>query len=189
MKKILGIILTFFVLTACSKKQNSLDDYESHILKFPKSKINAKNGEFSMSLPQGWHINQDLIESDTMLYMLQAISNETNFVCLVIYKMNVIYGDIDTEFEEYIYRMTNQASNVKLLEKATIKISNITAKTALLRYEHNGMVAKEEIDIFIPFNKGQYYSIGLISDRNDKIGDNFGMMLECAKSFQLKKEL
>ena len=74
-----------------------------------------------------------------------------------------------------------------LLNKTEIKVGNTQAKAAHLTFEHGGKITQEEINIFIPVNETQYYSIGMVCDKNENIQDNFGMMLECAKSFKLKK--
>jgi hypothetical protein len=91
------------------------------------------------------------------------------------------------EFEFLIKQMTERSNNVTLVEMSEMKIGNRTAKTALLTYEHNGKVIQEEIDFFIPINDKQYYYLGMVSDKNEDIKNNFGMMIECVKSFKIIK--
>jgi hypothetical protein len=187
MKKTLGILLMLFVLIACGEKQKSLADYEAYKVKVARKNFNANNGEYSILLPEDWDVNEDPIVSDTLLYVMETGSSNTSLVAMGIMKMNVIYGNIDDEFDNVIKEMTTRASNVKLVEKSHLKIGNKMAQAALLTYEFDGKIIQEEIDIFIPINDAQYYSIGLICDKNKKTEHHFGMMIDCAKTFELNK--
>lgn len=187
MKNTLSILLMLFVLISCGKSQTSIAGYESNIVKFAKSEFKSNNGEFSMLLPKGWFFNEDPVDSDTVLYVLEAGSKDRSFVALGVMKMNIISGNIESEFDYVIKQMTDRAHNIALVEMSEMKIGNKTAKTALLTYEHDGKITQEEIDFFIPLNDTQYYYIGLVSDKNENIKNNFGMMIECAKSFKLMK--
>lgn len=187
MKKTLSILIMLFVFIACGKSQKSIADYESNKVKFAKSEFNSNNGDFSMLLPKNWFHNEDPIDSDTVLYVLESSSKDSNFVAIGVMKMNVITGNIDKEFEHLIKQMTDRSNNVALVEMSEMKIGNKTAKTALLTYEHDGKITQEEIDFFIPISDTQYYYLGLVSDKNENIENNFGMMIECVKSFKLMK--
>lgn len=187
MKKTLGILLMLFVLIACGEEQKSLADYEAYQVKIARKNFIANNGEYSILLPHDWKVNEDPIVSDTVLYVMETGSSDTTLVAMGIMKMNVIYGNIDEEFDKFIKEMTNRASNVKLVEKSNLKIGNKLAQTALLTYEHEGKIIQEEIDIFVPINDTQYYNIGLVCDKNEKTQHHFGMMIGCAKTFKLNK--
>lgn len=188
MKKILGILLIVFVLIACGEIQNSIDNYEAYKVEFAKSEFKSNNGEFSMLLPTGWYTNEDSVESDTVLYVLETGSTDINdIVAMTVFKLNVIYGSIDSEFDSLVKQTTHLWSNVKLVEKSTIEIGDISAKTALFTFERDKKITQEEVDIFIPINKNQYYYMGLVSDKNENTKKNMAMMLECAKSFKLNK--
>lgn len=176
-----------FVLIACGRSQKSIADYESNKVKFAKSEFNSNNGDFSMLLPKNWFHNEDPIDSDTVLYVLESGSTDTNFVAIGVMKMNIISGNIEQEFENLIKQITDRSNNIALVEMSEMKIGNKTAKTALLTYEHDGKITQEEIVFFIPINDTQYYYLGLVSDKDENVENNFGMMLECAKSFYLKK--
>ena len=187
MKKTLGILIMLFVLIACGENRKSIADYESNKVKFAKSQFNSNNGEFSILLPNNWFHNEDPIDSDTVLYVLESGSKDSNFVAIGVMKMNIISGNIETEFEHLIKQMTDRANNVKVVEKSEMKIGNKTAKTALLTYEHNGKITQEELDFFIPINDTQYYYLGGVSEKNENIENNFGMIIHCVKSFKLNK--
>jgi hypothetical protein len=187
MKKTLNILLMLLVHIACDKSKKSIADYESNIVKFAKSEFKSNNGDFSMVLPKNWFHNEDPIDSDTILYVLESGSKDSNFVAIGVMKMNIISGNIETEFKHLIKQMTKRANNIALVEMSEIKIGNNTAKTALLTYEYDGKITQEEIDCFIPINDTQYYYLGLLSDKNENLENNFGMMIECAKSFKLMR--
>lgn len=71
-----------FILIACGKNQKNIADYESNIMKFAKSQFNSNNGEFSILLPKNWFQNEDQIDSDTVLYILESGSKDSNFLPL-----------------------------------------------------------------------------------------------------------
>lgn len=187
MKKELGILLMLFVLIACGERQKSLADYEACQVKIARKNFTANNGEYSILLPHDWKVNEDPIVSDTVLYVMDTGSSDTTFVAMGIMKMNVIYGNIDNEFDKLIKEMTTRTTNVKLVEKSQLKIGDIMAQTSLLTYKHEGKINQEEIDIFLPINDTQYYYIALICDKNEKTQQHFGMMIGCAKTFKLNK--
>ncbi len=187
MKKTLEILLMLFVLIACGEKQKSLANYEAYQVKIARKNFTANNGEYSILLPHDWKVNEDPIVSDTVLYVMETVSSDTTLVAMGIMKMNVIYGNIDNEFDKLIKEMTTRASNVKLVEKSQLKIGDKVAQTALLTYDHDGKIIQEEIDIFIPINDTQYYNIGLVCDKNEKTEHHFGMMIGCARTFKLNK--
>ena len=181
------LLILLFVVFACVEEQKSLADYEACQVKIARNNFTANNGEFSISLPHDWKVNEDPIESDTVLYILETGSSNTSLEAMVVAKMNVIYGNIDDEFDKLIKKMINRVSNLKLVEKSHLKIGDKMAQTALLTYEDDGKITQEEIDIFIPINDTQYYTIGLVCDKNDETEHNFGMMFGCAKTFKLNK--
>lgn len=187
MKNILGILIMLFVLIACGENQKSIADYESYKVKFAKEKFYSNNGEFSILLPKNWFHNEDSIDSDTVLYTLESGSKDSNFVAMGVMKMNIITTNIETEFEYLIKQITDRANNVTIVEKSEMKFGNKTAKTALLTYEHNEKITQEELDFFIPINDTQYYYLGGVSDKNENIENNFGMIIYCVKSFKLNK--
>ena len=84
-------------------------------------------------------------------------------------------------------KINYEAEDVEIIEKSTLEIGDKEAETVLMAYKLNGEVVQEEIDIFIPINDTQYYSINLVCDKNEKSEHNFGMMIGCAKSFKLNK--
>lgn len=175
------------VLISCSEGQSTLSDYESYQVKIAKKKFTSNNGEFSISLPHDWYVNEDPIVSDTVLYIMESSSTSHEILGIGIAKMNLIFNNIDNEFDEVIKKVTTQASNVKLVEKSQLKIKERTARTALLSYEQDGSIIQEEIYVFIPINDSQYYHIGLVCDKNEKSEHNFGMMIGCVKSFNLEE--
>lgn len=189
MKNRLSILLVLFVLIGCGKSQSRIVDYESTIVKFAKKEFKSNNGDFSIVLPKNWFHNEDPIVSDTVLYVLESGSKDKELVALNVMKMNIVSGNIEKEFNHLINQMTNRISNVELIEKSEMKVGSLTAKTAHLTYQYNGKITQEEIDFFIPINDNQYYYIGLVCDKNENTKNNFGMMIECVKSFRLIKKL
>lgn len=192
MKKIFSIAFVLLVLFSCGKSQKSIDDYKLIKVKFAKKKFLAKNGEFSILLPKDWSRSEDTVNSDTLLYTLESGPNSLKadeLSAIVIYKMNLTKGNISNEFDLNIDEYLKKISNSKLIGKSKIKIGEIEARTAQIAFTKDDKIIQEEIDIFIPINKNQYYYIGLVSNKNEKIDDNFGMMLECAQSFKLNKSI
>ncbi len=189
MKKTLGILLILLVLIACGDQQMGITDYETNKVKFEKLIFNSNNGEFSMTLPKNWFYNEETIDSNKALYLLEAGSKDSNLMAINVVKMNTISGNIDNEFDQLINQMTKRANNIKVIEKSQMKIGNKTSKIALLKYENNGKISQEEIDFFIPINDKQFYYLSLVSNYNENIENNFGMMIECAKTFKLIKKL
>lgn len=187
MKNVLTIVIVLLVLVSCGKAQNSISDYESNKVKFAKTIFTSNNNEFTISLPKEWQVNEDPVHSDTLLYVLETGDPGKDFVVFVVYKMNVISGSIDTEFDHMIKRMTDTYYNVHLIEKSEININQVPVHAVLLRHELDNGPAQDEIDIFYPISENQYYYFGMISDINESTLDNMSMMIECAKSFRLKK--
>lgn len=188
MRKTMSVLLMLFILISCGKSQLSISDYESNKVKFAKSKLTSNNGEFSISIPKGWSHNEDSMKSATVLYTLEVGGGkEKTFTAFGVMKMNLISGSMDKEFAFLIKQMTERSNNVTLVEMSEMKIGNRTAKTALLTYELNGKIIQEEIDFFIPINDTQYYFLGMVTDKNEDIKNNFGMMIECVKSFKIIK--
>lgn len=183
MKKTLGTVILLLSIVACSEKQSGIQDYESRKVKFAKKLFTSNNGEFSMTLPKNWSANEDPVDSDTLLYYMQAGPQDMSFTCLNVSKLSMTSKEIDQLVQQYI----DQYSNVKLVEKSKMKIDNIVAKTVMTTQEQNEQMTHEQIEIFIPISKGQYYSIGMGTEKNDNTERNFAIMLECAKSFKLKK--
>lgn len=185
--KILGALSILFILIACREKQKSVQYYDARMVKFMKQKFTASNGEFSISLPKNWQVKEENNDTDRLLYTLETHSPYSGIVIMSIMKMNIIHGSIDTEFDKICNEAIKKSSNIQLINNSTIEIDNVVAKTKHLKYENDGKVAQEEIDVFIPINDNQYYFIGLISDKDEKIDLNFGMMLDCVQSFKLIK--
>lgn len=138
-----------------------------------------------MTLPAGWHTNQDLAESDTLHYYLEAGSDDGTLLSMTVLKMETVYGRIDKEFNKHIAEYT-KAINVTLKERTTVQVGNMTADAALCEFDDKGKVILKEIDLFIPLNNHQYYSITMICENNDKVDENLAIMMSCAKSFRLK---
>ena len=191
MKQTLALLLTLFTLVACDQKQPSINDYTKVKVKFGKSKFTSSNGEFSIMLPKGdWFVNEDTVNSDTLLYIMESGQKELskhNFMVFGIAKSKVIHGNIDTEFDTVIQEFLGRVSNLNLIEKSNLKIGTVEAKTAHLAYEYEDKVIQEEIDIFIPYGQNQYYYLSMISNKNEHLDNNFGMLLECAKTFKLEQ--
>lgn len=188
MKKTFSILLLLFVLIGCGEQQKSLSDYESYHVKIAREKFEANNDEFTMLFPKGWFINEDPIDSDTVLYVMEGGTKDTNFVGFGIAKMNAIHGKTNDEFDKLLNKMTDRFSNVELIERSEMKIGNKNAQTALLTYydlDQNAL--QEEIIIFVPLNDTQYYQMVLGCDRNEKTQHHLGLMIDCAKTFQLNK--
>ena len=188
MKNILRLMLMLFALSACVEKQKKIEDYEQVESPLQLGKFIANNGEFSMDLPGAWHKNEDAVDSDTMLYKLETgpKMNNKGLCVLVVYKMNLMKGNMDHEFDWVMDNLLKKVSNAELIEKSTLTIGKMKAKTAHIAFMHDGKVLQEEIDIFIPINKKQYYYFGLVSDKNEQTESNFGLMLQCIKTFKLK---
>lgn len=189
MKNILRLMLMLFALGACVEKQKDMEDYEQVGSTLQLGEFISNNGEFSLLLPGAWHKNENAVDSDTMLYRLETGPNmNNNGLCgLVVYKLNLTKGNMDDEFDWVVDNFVKKVHNAELIEKSTLKIGSIEAKTAHLAYTHDGKILQEEIDLFIPINKKQYYHLGLISDKNEQIETNFGLMLKCAKTFKMKQ--
>lgn len=190
MKNILGILIMLVVLIACGEKQKTIKDYEHYLSKYFSIEFKPNNGEFSIYLPKDWYKNEDSFNSDTLLYILESgpkSLNDNGNHSIVIFKMNLSKGNINNEFDLLIDAYTKSASNIELIEKSKIRIGDIDVKSAHLKFVHNEEITQEEIDIFIPISNKEYYYIALVSDKNEHIESNFGMMLQIVKSFKLKK--
>lgn len=183
------MFLLLFILTACNSSQKHIKDYEKHIFKYISKEFISVNGDFSIFLPENWFKNEDSTRSKTHSYSLQTgpkSKNVTGFFAMTIFKMKLIKGSINNEFDLMIDAYLKRVGNLELIEKSKIKIGKKDAKIAHLAFTNEGKTYQEEIDIFIPLNSNEYYNICLISDKNEHIENNLGLLLQIAKTFKIK---
>jgi len=108
-------------------------------------------------------------------------------VALLIFLWQNAQKQIDQQYA--IINISNETVHKMRLVATMLTLARARTRQSIKLTDLNDPFEKDEIDIFIPINKTQYYFIGLVSDKNENIENNIGMMLMCAKSFELNKKL
>lgn len=187
---VIYISILILLLTACSH-QDTLADYEAYHIKVARKKVVGNDGEFSILLPKNWEVEQDDAldgEDEAFLFALQAMKPDTAMVVMNIIKMKLLKGEMDKEFDRLLNEVKGSYQNIQIVERSAFKIGEENVQSALLKFEQDGNITHEEIDLFMPVSDSTYYFLGLVSEKNENNKHNLALMLACAKTLEVREE-
>lgn len=188
MKITIYSLILFATLISCNRNNYVLEDYIDKNETFNGNNFVTVAAGFSILLPSDFIINEESEISDSLLYLLEASPDSMEQIGiqgLIIYKGTIINGTSSGYFDMLLGKSINNFSNIKLLEKTTLKLNNLDAQVANLVYTNNGEVIQKEIDVFIPYNQQEYYFISIICDNNAHADKAIIKMFDCVESFKI----
>lgn len=190
MKITVFLLILVFTLLSCNRNNYALKDYIQNKETFNGKSFVSADGGFSIVLPSDWQTDEEMGINDSIINHLEAYPDSSEGIGLqglIILKVNIINGNSNNCFDSILEKVTTTASNIKIVEKATLKINNLDAQVAYLVYTKNNEIIQKEIDIFIPYGNQQYYWIGVVCDNNAFADKALIKLLDCVETFKVKE--
>lgn len=183
------IIIIVATLLSCNHSTYALKDYIQNKETFKGKSFVSAAGGFSIMLPSDWQTNEETDINDSITYYLEALpisSEEIGLQAFTVFHGAIINGNANTYFDSALEKSKLNSSNIKIVEKTTLKINNLDAQVAYLVYTKNNEIIQKEIDIFIPYGNQQYYWIGVVCDNNAYADKTLIKLLDCVETFKVK---
>ena len=187
--KFIKLALIILILTSCSEKFTTVDEYINLPVKFAKTKISYPTNDFSILIPKYWYWKVEQYDNKKIILGIDAgrtdsITRFTKIISIQKYKSEENNNNLKTEFES-MKKLVEKNSNEKIVESG--KTKNTSYESYFFHFKSDNKKSTETISLLLKSKqKGVYYSLTASCQLEDNLETNMSIMLKCLNSFEEK---
>lgn len=176
------VFIVLVLFTSCSSKQNTIEQYLTYPVKFPKKEIKEPNGNYSIFIPKDW---ENKFETESEVEIFQAISvveEQGSFSTISVFETKPLTSESKDLKSQYDFALQKyKTSNYKLLNSGT---TDIFGRNSYYIQAEAGNA--EFLDFFVESEKEDLlYLINISSTNDENKKHNMSIMLNCLKTFKI----
>ena len=177
------------MISSCSEKFRTVDEYINLPVKFAKTKISYPTNDFSILIPKNWYWKVEQYDNKQIILGIDAgqtdsITRFTKIISVQKYKSEENNNDLKTEFES-MKKLVEKNSNEKIVESG--KTKNTSYESYFFHFKSDNKKSTETISLLLKSKQKEvFYSLTASCQLEDNLETNMSIMLKCLNSFEEK---
>ncbi|TRZ42490.1 hypothetical protein [Robertkochia solimangrovi] len=186
------IVLT--LITSCSSKQFTLDQYSNYRIKFAKQKIVYPNNDFLIFIPKHWEWKVETYENQNVILGIDAGSklDKNGFVDIISiqkFKSFVNNKDLNSEIKYWQNLIIKNPQNGKLIESGYTESLYKKSYFFHTKYDTNRQGESEIISFILESEiEGVFYNLTASVSQSTDLKKNMSILIQSLMTFEIQNK-